>query len=73
MTILDEIRRCAFEYEMNTGIKPSRVYLGRGEMLALGKWAYEAGYKSEPTSRQKVLGLTAYEVDDDEPHMRCCA
>lgn len=79
MTIIDEITRCAAEYEMSTGIKPTRVYLGRGEMLALGKWAYDAGYKTEPTTaamegaaRPEVMGLMAYEVNDDEPHMRCC-
>lgn len=80
MTIVDEIRTCASEYEMSTGLMPTRVYLGRGEMLALGKWAHENGYATEPTTaaregadRPEVLGLKAYEVNDDEPHMRCCA
>lgn len=80
MSIIDEISMCASVYEMCTGTKPTRVYLGRCEMLALGKWAYEAGYKEEPTTaaleggrRPEVLGMKSYEVNDDEPHMSCCA
>ena len=79
MDVMTEILQCAAEYEMSTGIKPTRVYLGRGEMLALGLWAYEAGYKTTPctaaaegAARPEVHGLKAYEVNDDEPHMRCC-
>jgi hypothetical protein len=79
MKVIDDIRRCAAEYEMNTGSKPTRVYLGRSEMLALGKWAYDAGYKTEPTTaamegaaRPEIMGMPVYEVNDDEPHMRCC-
>jgi hypothetical protein len=80
MAIMDEIRSCAAEYEMSTGVKPTRVYLGRSEMLSLGRWAYDAGYRTEPTTaageggaRPEVFGLMAYEVNDDEPHIRCCA
>ena len=40
-TIIAEITACAFEYEMSTGMKPTRIYIGRQEGLALGKWAYE--------------------------------
>lgn len=39
-TIIDEITACAFEYEMSTGMKPTRIYMGRQEMLALGRWAH---------------------------------
>lgn len=79
MTIIDEIRRCSVEYKNSTGVNPTRVYLGRGEMLALGKWAYDAGYITDPTlvdgegkERTEVMGLMVYKVNDDEPHMRCC-
>lgn len=80
MQIITEIARCAAEYEVRTGIKPTRVYLGRGEMLALMKWAYAIGYKTEPTTttgespaKLGIMGLMVYEVNDDEPHMQCYA
>lgn len=77
-TIIDEITACAFEYEMSTGMKPTRIYIGRQGMLALGKWAYENGYQDndgtaarEGQQRPIVYGLVVYEVNDDGPHMRC--
>lgn len=79
-TIIDEIRTLAAEYEMSTGLKPTRIYMGRQEMLALGKWAYENGYQDnngtaarEGKERPEVMGLPIYEVNDDGPHMLCCA
>lgn len=75
MTIMDEIRRCAYEYEISTGFKPTRVYLGHSEMLGLGKWTDGAGYKSEQATgkdKWEVMGMKVYEVNDDRPHVRCC-
>ena len=76
--IFDEITACAFEYEMSTGMKPTRIYIGRQEMLELCKWAYENFSKDngctsarEVQQRPVVYGLNVYEVNDDGPHMRC--
>lgn len=78
---------------MSTGVKPTRVYLGRGEIRDLERWAhmnardmdtienwaYSARYKTKPPAPfegaampKKVAGMVVYEVNDDEPHMRCC-
>jgi hypothetical protein len=80
MIIVEEIRRCAVEYEMSTGINPTRVYLGRGEMKRLMQWAYNNQYvgegeitAEEGDPRPEVNGLFVYEVNEDGPHMRCCA
>lgn len=80
MNIIEEIDMCAVKYEMSTGVKPTRVYLGRREMLELGKWAHANGFAAEPTStaregmdRPELFGLKVYMVNDDKPHMRCCA
>jgi hypothetical protein len=80
MTIIKKIQQCAADYELATSVKPKRIYLGRGEMRVLRKWAYDLGYKTEPTTaavegaaRTEVFGLTIYEVDDEQPHMTCCA
>ena len=77
--IIKEIELLMFDYEINTGFKPTRLYLGRQEMLALGQWALDNGYQysnktaaQECKSRPEVCGLVAYEVNDDGPHMRCC-
>ena len=77
-TIIDKITACAFEYEMSTGMKHTRIYIGRQEGLALGKWAYENDYQDndgtaarEGQQRPIVYGLVVYEVNDDGPHMRC--
>lgn len=79
-TIIDEIAICVAEYEMSTGLKPTRIYMGRQEMLMLGKWAYENGYQDsngtaarEGKERPEAMGLPIYEVNDDGQHMRCCA
>ena len=78
--IIDVIARCVFEYEISTGVKPTRLYLGRQEMRELWKWAYNNGYQNNPgtaalkgNERPEVMGIPAYEVKDKGPHMRCCA
>ena len=78
-TIIKDIALCAEEYEMSTGIKPTRLYLGRREMLALGKLIYKNSYQEnkgvtarEGKARPEVLGYQIYEVNDDGPHMRAC-
>jgi hypothetical protein len=79
-SIIQKITVCAAEYEMSTGLKPTRIYLGRQEALALGKWAHDEGHQSEPGTaaregmeRPEIMGLPVYVVNDDAPHMRCCA
>jgi hypothetical protein len=79
-SIILQITRCAHEYEMSTGLKPTRIYLGRQETLALGKWAHGEGHQSKPGTaaregmeRPEIMGLPVYVVNDDAPHMRCCA
>lgn len=79
-TIFDEINTCISEYVMSTGFNPTRIYLGRNEMRALKKRAYENScYTTQDSTaregmeRPEVLGLPAYEVNDDGPHIRVCA
>ena len=80
MGIIEDITQCSAEYIISTGIKPTRVYLGRGEILALGKWAYDNGYQEtqgtaacDGLHRPEVVGLKIYEVNDSNEHMRACA
>ena len=78
--IIQKITACSVEYEMSTGQKPTRIYMGRQEMLALGKWFHDEGSQFKPVTadregleRTEIMGLPVYEVNDDAPHMRCCA
>ena len=79
--IIGELSMCANEYETSTGRKPTRFYLGKTEIQALGRFAYDRGFIDDTSNvemktsgeRHKVLGLKIYAVDDDEPHMRACA
>ena len=76
MNIIKEIELCAAEYEMSTGLKPRRVYLGKQEFNKLAQWASDNGYFNTtadvPTECNEVAGMRVFKVYDDFPHMRCC-
>jgi uncharacterized cysteine cluster protein YcgN (CxxCxxCC family) len=74
--IVKEIKSCARDYELHTGFKPKRVYLGRDEVKQLRDWALENAdclyaEVAEGKNRPEVHGMYVYEVNDDNPHMRC--
>ena len=79
MQIMNDIKECAAEYRMSTGVSATRVYLGRPELHALAVWASHQDYgehidvEGEGAARLEVWGMKVYAVNDDEPHMRCCA
>lgn len=65
--IVSEIVRCAREYEMSTGVRPKRIYLGRDEIVALAK---AFGFQDQPAPAI-VYGMNVFEVLGAGPHMRC--
>lgn len=72
MDIIERIQQCAIEHQISTGTKPTRIYLGRTEISLIKLWAHMSQYAvtlKESEHRYKVLGMTIYEVNDDEPHM----
>jgi hypothetical protein len=80
-SIIAEIELCSEEYEMSTGFRPSRVYLGRQEAQRLIQYAVDEGHRDTTTlevgewenrDRPEVYGLKVYMVNDSNPHMRCC-
>jgi hypothetical protein len=80
-SIIEEIELCSNEYEMSTGFRPSRVYLGRQETQRLIQYAFDLGLRDTTTLevgewenmyRPEVYGLKVYMVNDSNPHMRCC-
>ena len=79
MQIMNDIKTCATEYHMSTGVAATRVYLGRQELHRLAVWASHQWYgenidiEGEGVARPEVWGMKVYAVNDDEPHMRCCA
>lgn len=77
MNIMDRITKCIVDFQNTASVTPTAIYLGRAEMRELGKWAYDAGYKTddgtaaaEGSSRPECMGLPAYEVNC-ENHMQC--
>ena len=71
--ILHEIlAKKSADFEIKTGIKPTRVYLGDEEITALLQWAYDNQYIcKEPSEaeitgehRPEVGGLFVYVVND---------
>lgn len=77
MDIMTEIKQCAIQYEMSTGLKPKYVYIGRSEMDSIAAWMVANNLADPPLElgwgvTPKLHGLTTYVVDDHEPHIRCC-
>ncbi len=77
MSILDDIRACARAYELSNGLRPTCVYFGHGEILALRQWALRQWAHANRTATEpirsntvEVNGLKVYQVDDDDPHIR---
>lgn len=65
-----QIKRCMRGYEMSTGFKPTRIYLGDRELDIFRqgiKWQQHI-----PFSERSIFGMKVFEVRDDQPHIRCC-
>ena len=76
-TINNLITECAVKFKEETGKTPHNVYLGRVEIEALKRWAYEDCYRGcldvdqhYKKNRPVVEGLIVYVVDDIT-HLEC--
>ena len=76
--IFKEIINLVHEYQDNTGVKPTKLYLGRVQAKRLEQWCYDVGYIDRPDivfgedlRRPEVAGLAVYLVNAED-HMRCC-
>lgn len=77
-SVFKEIITLSNEYEMSTGLKPTKLYIGREQANRLKQWCYDAGYIyesdvvfGEGLHRPEVAGLAVYLVNAED-HMRCC-
>ena len=76
MNIHSRIIQEQVDFEVSTGKKPKRLYLGRNEMKELLLWAYDNQYVSSPNlnvegeHRPEVGGLLCWQVNDDD-HIAC--
>ena len=66
------ITKKAVEFEVETGRKPTKVYLGRLDVKALLIWAHANQYIGDPEkaeiegdNRPEVSGLLVYQVNED--------
>jgi hypothetical protein len=74
MNIVPDILNEQISYELRTGIKPQKIYLGRNQMKMLLEWS---NYNLNNThvniigvERPTVNGLYCWEVNDDD-HLAC--
>ncbi len=75
--IFKEITTLKCEYESSTGLKPTKLYIGRNQAIRLERWCYDVGSIEEPCavftedlSRPVVAGLDVYLVNADD--LMCC-
>lgn len=71
--LITEIKNAISEYEMNTGMKPMRCYLGANEYSALRQESPEyCKYALENQAGFEFLGLRVFKVMDYNKHIRVC-
>lgn len=75
---LGAIEKAKYDYEIQTGKRPTKIYLGDEEITALLSWAYEQqcinvkpeDANIEGDNRPEVSGLFVYVVND-KSHIQC--
>lgn len=67
MSILRTIREAAIEFEMATGKRPTKLYLGRQDLINLKLYfSPYVTFENKPSERAQIRGMEIYVVDAEE-------
>ncbi|MDD5151468.1 MAG: hypothetical protein PHC28_13500 [Flavobacterium sp.] len=70
--IFNDIRRAVFEYEISTGLTPTRIYLGINEYAEIKSNFENFDWNKNDDNIEFLLGYKIYKVIDNNHHIRVC-